>query len=98
VVAKVEFYARELFPRGGFIVTNLEAPSRAVMRLYNQLGTAEAAGTIKAGKQAVKMPRLSYHRQRERRSRATSVIHRYADVKMRRAGRRVSGEERGRSR
>src|SRR6516164_11685797 len=34
VVAKVEFHAGELFPRGGFIVTNLETPSRAVVRLY----------------------------------------------------------------
>ncbi|MFI5117054.1 MAG: transposase [Terriglobales bacterium] len=32
VVAKVEFHARELFPRIGFIVTNLETPSRAVVR------------------------------------------------------------------
>jgi Transposase DDE domain group 1 len=29
VVAKVEFHAGELFPRLGFIVTNLETPSRA---------------------------------------------------------------------
>jgi len=32
VVAKVEFHAGELFPRLGFIVTNLETPSRAVVR------------------------------------------------------------------
>jgi hypothetical protein len=31
VVAKVEFHAGELFPRLGFIVTNLETPSRAVV-------------------------------------------------------------------
>jgi hypothetical protein len=63
VVAKVEFHLGELFPRVGFIVTNLETDSRAVVRFYNQRGTAEvAAATIKEGKQAVKMTRLSCHR------------------------------------
>ena len=41
VVAKAEFHAGELFPRVGFIVTNLETPSRAVVRFYNKRGTAE---------------------------------------------------------
>jgi hypothetical protein len=63
VVAKVEFHAGELFPRVGFLVTNLEADSRAVVRFHNKRGTAEvAAATIKEGKQAVKMTRLSCHR------------------------------------
>jgi hypothetical protein len=60
VVAKVEFHAGELFPRIGFIVTNLETPSRAVVRFYNKRGTAEQ--WIKEGKLAVKMTRLSCHR------------------------------------
>jgi hypothetical protein len=60
VVAKVEYHAGELFPRVGFIVTNLERPSRAVVRFYNKRGTAEQ--WIKEGKQAVKMTRLSCHR------------------------------------
>jgi DDE family transposase len=60
VVAKVEYHAGELFPRVGFIVTNLETPSRAVVRFYNKRGTAEQ--WIKEGKQAVKMTRLSCHR------------------------------------
>jgi hypothetical protein len=60
VVAKVEFHFGELFPRVGFIVTNLEVPSRAVVRFYNKRGTAEQ--WIKEGKQAVKMTRLSCHR------------------------------------
>ncbi len=60
VVAKVEFHFGELFPRMGFIVTNLETDSRAVVRFYNQRGTAEQ--WIKEGKQAVKMMRLSCHR------------------------------------
>jgi hypothetical protein len=60
VVAKVEFHIGELFPRVGFTVTNLEMPSRAVVRFYNKRGTAEQ--WIKEGKQAVKMTRLSCHR------------------------------------
>ena len=60
VVAKVEHHPGELFPRVGFIVTNLTLPSRAVVRFYNKRGTAEE--WIKEGKQAVKMTRLSCHR------------------------------------
>ena len=60
MVAKVDFHFGELFPRIGFIVTNLETDSRAVVRLYNKRGTAEQ--WIKEGKQAVKMTRLSCHR------------------------------------
>lgn len=60
VVAKVEFHAGELFPRVGFIVTNLGTDSRAVVRFYNKRGTAEQ--WIKEGKQAAKMTRLSCHR------------------------------------
>ena len=60
VVAKVEHHSGELFPRVGFIVTNLTLPSRAVVRFYNKRGTAEQ--WIKEGKQAVKMTRLSCHR------------------------------------
>jgi len=59
-VAKVEFHAGELFPRVGFIVTNLEPPSRAVVRFYNKRGTAEQ--WIKEGKLAVNWTRLSCHR------------------------------------
>ena len=60
MVAKIEFHCEELFPRVGFIVTTLEADSRAVVRFYNKRGTAEQ--WIKEGKQAVKMTRLSCHR------------------------------------
>jgi hypothetical protein len=60
VVAKVEFHFGELFPRVGFIVTNLTASNRAVVRFYNKRGTAEQ--WIKEGKQAVAMTRLSCHR------------------------------------
>jgi hypothetical protein len=60
VVANVEHHQGELFPRVGFIVTNLTLPSRAVVRFYNKRGTAEQ--WIKEGKRAVKMTRLSCHR------------------------------------
>jgi hypothetical protein len=60
VVAKVEHRAGELFPRVGFIVTNLQLPNRAVVRFYNKRGTAEQ--WIKEGKQAAHWTRLSCHR------------------------------------
>ena len=41
IVAKVEHHVGELFPRVGFIVTNLPLPNRAVVRFYNKRGTAE---------------------------------------------------------
>jgi hypothetical protein len=60
VVAKVEFHFGELFPRVGFIVTNLSLPSRAVVRFYNKRGTVEQ--WIKEGKRAAHWTRLSCHR------------------------------------
>ena len=60
VVAKVEFHFGELFPRIGFIVTNLSLPSRALVRFYNKRGTAEQ--WIKEGKQVTHWTRLSCHR------------------------------------
>ena len=62
VVAKVEFHFGELFPRVGFIATNLETGSRAVVWFYNKRGTAEQ--WIGEGKQAVKITWLSCHRSR----------------------------------
>jgi hypothetical protein len=59
VVAKVEWHSGELFPRIGFIVTNLKRPPKAVVRFYNRRGTAEQ--WIKEGKNAVKWTRLSCH-------------------------------------
>jgi hypothetical protein len=49
VVAKVEFHFGELFPRVGFIVTNLTAASRAVVRFYNKRGTLNS-GSRKASR------------------------------------------------
>jgi len=59
VVAKVEWHACELFPRVGFIVTNLPWRMDRVVRFYNKRGTAEQ--WIKEGKYAVKWTRLSCH-------------------------------------
>jgi hypothetical protein len=41
VVAKVEWHPDELYPRVGFIVTNLAQPAERVVAFYNQRGTAE---------------------------------------------------------
>jgi hypothetical protein len=57
VVAKVEWHAGELFPRVGFIVTNLNKYSQNVVKFYNGRGTAEQ--WIKEGKNAVKWTKLS---------------------------------------
>jgi hypothetical protein len=60
VVAKVEWHAGELFPRVGFIVTNLKGQPKRVVRFYNRRGTAEQ--WIKEGKNAVKWTKLSCRR------------------------------------
>jgi len=60
VVAKVEWHRGELFPRVGFIVTNLSAKAKGVVRFYNGRGTAEQ--WIKEGKYALNWTRLSCHR------------------------------------
>ena len=57
VVAKVQWHLGELFPRVGFIVTNLTWWSKNVVGFYNQRGTAEQ--WIKEGKHAIKWTRLS---------------------------------------
>jgi len=49
VIAKVEFHFGELSPRVGFIVTNLETDSRAVVRFHNKRGKRNS-GSKKAGK------------------------------------------------
>ena len=60
VIAKVEHHFGELFPRVGFIVTTLTGTNRAVVRFYNQGGTAEQ--WIKEGKTTTHWTRLSCHR------------------------------------
>jgi hypothetical protein len=57
VVAKVEWHQGELYPRVGFVVTNLTRPAERVSKFYNGRGTAEQY--IKEGKQALRWTRLS---------------------------------------
>ena len=60
VVAKVEWHQGQLFPRVGFVVTNLSAKPEGVVHFYNRRGTAEQ--WIKEGKYALNWTRLSCHR------------------------------------
>ena len=60
VVAKVEWHQGELFPRVGFIVTNLSYPMKGIVSFYNGRGTAEQ--WIKEGKYALNWTRLSCHK------------------------------------
>jgi hypothetical protein len=57
VIAKVEWHPGELFPRVGFVVTNLPMDPDWIIHFYNQRGTAEQH--IKEGKQAINWTRLS---------------------------------------
>jgi Transposase DDE domain group 1 len=57
VVAKVEWHPGELYPRVGFVVTNLSRPAERVVAFYNQRGTVEQ--WIKEGKNAINWTRLS---------------------------------------
>ncbi len=67
VVAKVEWHWDELFPRVGFIVTNMTGWSKKVVKFYNGRGTAEQ--WIKEGKYAVKWTRLSCRNFRDNQAR-----------------------------
>jgi hypothetical protein len=57
VVAKVEWHPGELYPRVGFIVTNLARSAEGIIAFYNRRGTCEQY--IKEGKNAIKWTRLS---------------------------------------
>ena len=57
VAAKVEWHPGELYPRVGFLVTNLARPALNVVAFYNKRGTCEQC--IKEGKGAIKWTRLS---------------------------------------
>jgi len=56
-VAKVEWHPGELYPRVGFIVTNMARPAENVVGFYNKRGTCEQ--WIKEGKGAIRWTRLS---------------------------------------
>jgi hypothetical protein len=57
VIAKVEWHQGELFPRIGFIVTNMSSSPEAVVHFYNRRGTCEQ--WIREGKNALTWTRLS---------------------------------------
>jgi hypothetical protein len=57
VVAKIEWHSGELYPRVGFIVTNMARPAENVVAFYNKRGTCEQ--WIKEGKGAIKWTQLS---------------------------------------
>ncbi len=63
VIAKIEWHPDELFPRVGFIVTNLLMEPDWVVRFYNQPGTAEQH--IKEGKYAFRWTQPSCKRFRD---------------------------------
>ena len=63
VIAKIEWHPGELFPRVGFIVTNMPMDPDWVVRFYNQLGTAEQH--IKEGKYTFCWTRLSCRKFRD---------------------------------
>jgi len=60
VVAKIEWHQDELFPRVGFIITNLTWSAKRIVKFYNQRGTCEQF--IKEGKYAFHWTRLSCRR------------------------------------
>lgn len=60
VIAKIEWHPDELFPRVGFIVTNMTGEPESVTKFYNQRGKAEQY--IKEGKYALRWTRLSCKR------------------------------------
>jgi hypothetical protein len=56
-VATIEWHPGELYPRVGFIVTNLARSPEGIVAFYNQRGACEQY--IKEGKNAIKWTRLS---------------------------------------
>ena len=60
VIAKVEWHPGKLYPRVGFIVTNMSRPAERIVAFYNKRGTAEQR--IREGKGAINWTRLSCRR------------------------------------
>jgi hypothetical protein len=60
IVTKIEYPPDEIFPRVGFIVTNLKWQDKKVVKFYNKRGTCEQ--WIKEGKYALNWTRLSCQR------------------------------------
>ncbi len=59
VIAKVEWHPGDLYPRVGFLVTNMVRPAENVVAFYNKRGMCEQ--WIKEGKGAIRWTRLSCH-------------------------------------
>ena len=57
IVAKVEWHPGELYPRVGFIVSDLARSAEGIVAFYNHRGTCEQH--IREGKNAIKWARLS---------------------------------------
>ncbi|MBC7230889.1 MAG: transposase, partial [Actinobacteria bacterium] len=57
IIAKIEWHQGELFPRAGFIMTNLKGKPKNVVRFYNQRGRCE--NHVKEGMYALSWTRLS---------------------------------------
>ena len=57
VAAKVEWHPGELYPRVGFVVSNLPRSPEGIVTFYNQCGTCEQH--ITEGKNEIKWTRLS---------------------------------------
>ena len=60
IVTKIEYPPGEIFPRVGFIVTNLRWQDKKIVKFYNKRGTCEQ--WIKEGKYALNWTRLSCQR------------------------------------
>ena len=63
MIARIEWHPGELFPRVGFIVTDLPMEPDRVVRFHNQRGAARQH--IKEGKYAFRWTRLSCGRFRD---------------------------------
>ena len=59
VVAKIQWHRDELFPRVGFVVTNMRGRAKAISDFYNGRGRSEQS--IKEAKAALNWTRLSCH-------------------------------------
>jgi hypothetical protein len=75
VVAKVEWHPGELYPRVGFIVTNLARPTERVVAFYNQRGTAKQWIKVGQGRDQVDPAVMPFLR-RQRRPPPTSCARR----------------------
>jgi len=60
IIAKIEQHPNELFPKVGFIITNLKWRDKKVVKFYNKRGTCEQ--WIKEGKYALNWTKLSCQR------------------------------------